>query len=231
MGLELYKTSNMRAAKEMVKKHYYHLILMDFDTIGKQIFNFCSFIRSGSYHTILIALMSSVKIDTEEQLFNCGVNDVVTGKQVSARILVRRIRSHLLHSYEPSWAQTNIIRLKDTLVNFKRREVWCNQTIRRLSGILSDLLKYFLDNPDRVISRKELFNSPVWADSICSSVEDGGKTFDVNIGKLRKVIESDPVRPQIIISVRGIGWKLADGCVREREKQCISKGYKNEKTI
>ena len=41
-----------------------------------------------------------------------------------------------------------------------------------------------------------------------------GKTFDVNISKLRKIIEPEPLHPQIIITVRGIGWKLALDSVR-----------------
>jgi two-component system response regulator RegX3 len=73
----------------------------------------------------------------------------------------------------------------------------------------ANLLKYFLDNPNRIISRDELCKSPLWADSICSTAEEGGKTFDVNVGKLRKVIEQNPANPQIIKPVWGIGWILA----------------------
>ena len=105
--------------------------------------------------------------------------------------------------------ESNSIRLKDTIVDFDRREVWCNGITQRLPGILADLLKYFLENPERIISRDELLNCYIWSDSICSSAEEGGKTFDVNMSKLRKIIETHPTKPQIIQSVRGEGWKLA----------------------
>ena len=208
LGFELYKARNAVSAKEMVTKHRYRLALMHFDTMGKEIFSFCSFIHSYSMHTILIALMSDIKIGVEEQLFNSGVNDVVSGKQTSARVLIKRIQAHL-HTNRPPELQTNTIRLKDVLVDFDRKEVFCNGTVRRLPGILADLLRYFLDNSTRVISREELRESPVWAESICSAPEEGGKTFDVNISKLRKIVEPEPSKPQIIISVRGVGWKLA----------------------
>ena len=74
--------------------------------------------------------------------------------------------------------------------------------------MLADLLKYFLNNPDRVVSREEMEKSPIWTDSICSSAKEGGKTYDVNVCKLRKIIEPDLSCPQIIKTVRGIGWKL-----------------------
>ena len=173
-------------------------------------FNFCMLVRLASAHTILIALMPDTKINIEQQLFDCGVNDVVVGRQTCTAVLIRRIQSHLKNGRLSPWLQTNnTMRLNGTLVDFDRREVWCNGAIRPLPGILPDLLKYFLDNPDRIISREELKNSHIWADSICSSPDDGGKTFDVHISKLRKIIETNPSMPKIIKSVRGIGWKLA----------------------
>ncbi|MFC1737546.1 helix-turn-helix domain-containing protein [Planctomycetota bacterium] len=71
------------------------------------------------------------------------------------------------------------------------------------------MLKYFLNNPGRIISRNELLTSPIWNDSICSPAEEGGRTFDVNMSKLRRVIEPDSKNPQIIKCVRGEGWILA----------------------
>ena len=213
LGFELHNAPTISSARELVRSHHYYLILLNFDTIGEETFSLCSFIRFASAHPILIVLMAKAKINVEEQLFDCGVNDVVTGRQTSPRVLAKRIRAHLRNS-GISQLKTNIIRLKDTMVDFDRREAWCNGTIRRLPGILTDLLKYFIDNPDSVISREELRGSPIWADSICSSAKEGGKTFDVNVGKLRKIIEHDPTQPQIIISVRGIGWKLARDIIR-----------------
>ncbi len=192
----------------MTKKYCYRLILMHFETISEEIFGFCSFVRLGGTSTVLIALMNKPQISIEGRLFDCGVNDVVTGRQTAAPVLIKRIRAHLCNS-KSSPAGNNTIRLKDTLINLERREVWCNGTIRRLRGMSADLLKYFLNNPNRIISRDELCKSPLWADSICSTAQEGGKTFDVNVGKLRKIIEPNPANPQIIKPVWGIGWILA----------------------
>ena len=208
LGLELHKASTTPAAKKLVKEYCYDLVLAHFDTIGKEIFEFCSLVRSSNIHTILMVLMANSRVSIEEQLFDYGVNDVVIGRQTSARILTKRIRVHLRNGRSLPHS-ANTIMLKNTIVNFERREVWCNGAIRRLPGILADLLKYFMDNPNRIISREELYESPIWADSICSPAKEGGRTFDVNVGKLRRIIEPNPTQPQIIKSVRGIGWKLA----------------------
>jgi len=210
LGFEMHKVSNLSQAKEILEKSFCRLVLVSFDCADKsnEILKFCDFARKSSNHQIIIALMNEDKIKLEEKLFDIGVNDVVTGVHATARLLSKRIGCHLRHCKEPL-LQSHTIRLKNTVVDFDRREVWCNGTIRRLPGILADLLKYFINNPDRAISRDELLTSPIWNDSICSSADEGGKTFDVTIGKLRKIIEPDPTKPQIIKSVRGLGWKLS----------------------
>ena len=208
LGFKLHRTSTVPEAMELTKKYCYRLILMHFETMSKEIFSFCSFVRMGGTSTVLITLMNKPQINAEGRLFDCGVNDVVAGRQTAATVLIKRIRTHLCNS-KSSPAGNNTIRLKDTLINLERREVWCNGTIRHLGGMSANLLKYFLDNPNRIISRDELCKSPLWADSICSTAEEGGKTFDVNVGKLRKIIEPNPANPQIIKPVWGVGWILA----------------------
>lgn len=213
LGFEPHTASTISAAKSMVKKYHYRLVLMRFATLGKEAADFCSFADGASADTLIIVLMAKARIDAEEQLFSCGADDVVVAPQTSVQVLTKRIRAHLQYGRR-FWSRANTVKLKDTVVDMARREARCNGSIRRLPGVLADLLKYFLENPERIISRKELLESPLWADSICTPPQEGGKTIDVSIGRLRRIIESDPRHPQIITSVRGIGWKLAKDHVR-----------------
>lgn len=210
MGFEVHTASTVQAAREMVENFCYSLVLICFELVSKEIFRLCSFIRSRSPCAVVIVLMTKVRIRIEEQLFDCGVgvNDVVAGRQTSSHVLSKRVLAHLRNN-KAFWSESNCIRLKDTIIDLDRREVQINGKCRQLRGILADLLKYFLDNPNHVISREELQESPIWSDSICTPAKEGGKTFDVNVGKLRKIIEPDPSQPQIIKSVRGLGWKIS----------------------
>ncbi len=207
LGFELYRASSLQTAMEILKKRCCRLVIVHFDVVGKEIFKLCSFARSCTPYAILIVLMSRIIINIEERLFDCGVDDVAVGKQTSVAILTKRIRAHMRN--DKFGFGINRVWLNGTLVDFDRREVLCNGSTRNLPGILNDLLKYFLENPNRIVTRDELLKSPIWQDSICTPANEGGKTFDVNVSKLRKIIEPDPANPRIIMSVRGAGWKLA----------------------
>ena len=208
LGLELHIASNVSEAKDMLTSCHPYFILMHMDVAGTNVFTACSFIRTYFAHVILIVLMNRARASIEERLFDCGVSDVVAGEQTVPRVLMKRIRAHIQRN-KPHWSTPRRVALGKTVIDFNRKEVRRDDTVLRLPGILGDLLKYFVENPDRIISREELMTSDIWSDSICTPPDEGGKTFDVHIGKLQKIIESDPHDPKIITSVRGVGWKLS----------------------
>jgi DNA-binding response OmpR family regulator len=215
LGLAMHRASTLLAAKEMIKKECYQVFILNCDTIGRESSEFCGFVRSNNAHAILVTTMSKTNVSLEGKLFDCGADDVVAGDHMRAGVFVKRIKAHLARPMNPALLGKNPIRLKDTVVDFDRSEVRCNGIVRPLAGNLADLLKYFLDHPNRVISREELMMSKIWVKSVCWSPKDKStKTFDVTVSKLRKVIEPDPAHPQIIISVRGQGWKLAADAIR-----------------
>ena len=215
LGLAMHKASTLLAAKEMVKKECYQLFILNCDTIGRESSEFCGFVRSNNAHAILVTTMSKTNVSLAEKLFDSGVDNIVVGDLTRTRVFIKCIKAHLARPMSPTLSGTNQIRLKSTIVDLGRNEVWCKGTIRQLPGNLAPLLKYFIDNPNRIISREELMMSKTWVKSICWSPKDKStKTFDVTMSKLRKVIETDPAHPQIIISVRGQGWKLAADAIR-----------------
>ena len=65
------------------------------------------------------------------------------------------------------------------------------------------IIQYFAANPNRVISREELYKE-VWNETM---TELGTRTTDMHIAKLRSKIEQDSANPQIIKTVRNAGYK------------------------
>lgn len=70
-----------------------------------------------------------------------------------------------------------------------------------------DLLFALMNPPGPVRTRQELIEK-VWA----GSQREGSRTLDTHIRRLRLKIERDPARPELLITVRGVGFRFADEC-------------------
>jgi two-component system alkaline phosphatase synthesis response regulator PhoP len=211
---------SLEQAQDLAGRRLFCLCLIRFDAgTEEQIPGFCAAFRTRSPHGVVVILTDAPDSATEERLFDYGANDVVNMEQSSPGGLAKRIQVHLCAAGVLQ-ACPKRVRLGDTLVDFDRREVRRECAVHHLPGILADLLQYFIENADHVVSREELQRSPIWLDSVCTPAQHGGKTFDVNISKLRKIIEPDPQKPRIIVSVRGVGWKLASDALPEGS-ECV----------
>ena len=73
------------------------------------------------------------------------------------------------------------------------------------------MLLVFINNPKRIITRNRLLDE-LW-DAAGEFVNDN--TLTVYIKRLREKIEQDPANPQIILTVRGTGYRLGDGYASE----------------
>ncbi len=75
-----------------------------------------------------------------------------------------------------------------------------------LTGMEFDLLRVFLENPNRVLSRDQLLNLTRKRDW-----EPFDRSIDIRIARLRRKIEADPDRPAAIKTVRGAGYLFVPG--------------------
>ena len=73
----------------------------------------------------------------------------------------------------------------------------------KLTGIEYSLLELLIDNPGKQLSRSKILNN-VWGYTPERYVDT--RIVDVHISRLRSKLELDPVNPELIITVRGIGY-------------------------
>ena len=88
-------------------------------------------------------------------------------------------------------------------INKEAREIRYKDEVLHLTPAEYEILCYFLDHPNRVISREELLKNISNLNS--NSTE---KSIDVIISRLRHKLKEDKKNPRHIISVRGIGYKF-----------------------
>jgi len=215
LGIDLHKASSVSAAKQKLQEQSYNLVLIQFESVCKQIFDFYYFIRHENPEAVTMVLMAKAQPKIERKLFDCGVDDIVAGKQTFPSTLASRIKRRFYNGRQPLSKKNKIMLKGGALVDLERREVRLNGLSHTLKGVIYKLLRYFLNNPHRPISRDELIKSYIWDNSVCLPGKiEGGRAVDMAVRRLRKLIEPDPSCPQIIIAIHQIGWILAKDAVR-----------------
>ena len=130
-----------------------------------------------------------------------GADDYVT-KPFSHRELVARIRAVLRRGQdfelEPGVLEVDAVRM-----DVERHEVWVRGEPVKLALKEFELLEILLRNAGRVMTRGQLIDRIWGADYVGDT-----KTLDVHVKRLRAKVETDPAEPQLLVTVRGLGYKF-----------------------
>jgi DNA-binding response OmpR family regulator len=164
----------------------------------------CREIKAWSAETPVIMLSAVSEVADKVLLLELGAEDYVT-KPFSPRELLARvqgaIRRRRAHPAEP--AAPALQSFADITVDFERMEVHKADVPVALTAHEFKLLRHFLDNAGRAVSREELLNE-VWGFHAYPTT----RTVDNQVMKLRQKLESDPAQPVHFLTLRGVGYKF-----------------------
>ncbi len=97
----------------------------------------------------------------------------------------------------------NMLYAGEISLDMRNRRVSCNGREERITPRLVKLLKMLIEHRGDVVQRETLFKS-VWDTAYTGDT----RTLDVHISWLRQAIEEDPRHPQMLKTVRGLGYRL-----------------------
>ncbi|MCQ3807360.1 MAG: response regulator transcription factor [Acidimicrobiaceae bacterium] len=190
------------------KKTTPDLVLLDVMLPGISGIDVCREIRSESGVPIIMVTAKSEEIDAVVGL-EVGADDYVS-KPYRLRELVARIRALLrraaLNGTSPvlgSDSDEPVLRVGGLHLDSERHEVAVDGAQVKLPLKEFHILALLMRNPGRVVTR-DTFIDRVWGYDYVGDT----KTLDVHIKRLRAKIEPDPNRPERIVTVRGVGYKL-----------------------
>jgi DNA-binding response OmpR family regulator len=123
--------------------------------------------------------------------------DAILSHPFTAQKLTNRI-NHLLPGDGKDSIHAGPIRL-----DIEKRMVRCSGKQARLTPRMVDLLKALIEHRGEVFERRALF-SQVWE----TNYTDDTRTLDVHVSWLRQAIEADPDFPQLLKTIRGVGYRL-----------------------
>jgi DNA-binding response OmpR family regulator len=173
------------------------LDLMLPDMSGREI---CKQMKQSSPEVPVIILSAISDVADKVLLLETGADDYIT-KPFSPRELLARVQAAIRRS-KPPIAQASVA-FGDIQVDFATMRARKNGNAVALTAFEFKLLRFFINNPDRVITREELLNA-VWGYFGFPNT----RTVDNQILKLRQKLEDDPADPVHLCTVHGAGYRF-----------------------
>jgi two-component system alkaline phosphatase synthesis response regulator PhoP len=199
-------------ALKIVQRDRPNLLILDLMLPGLSGIELCRILRDRSDTARLPILMLTAKAGETDRVLGLemGADDYLT-KPFSPRELVARVRAILRRAANAAQTESAPAYDKGGLkIDFTTYEVFARGKNVKLTLKEFELLRFLVQNPNRVLSRDQLLDR-VW----------GGETFvtprtvDVHIRRLRKAIEKDDSRPKWILTLRGVGYKFDEKALEQ----------------
>ncbi len=186
------------------------LLVLDLMMPGMDGLELCKALRARGCSTpILMLTAKSTELDRVLGL-ELGADDYLT-KPFSLAELLARVkallrRAELLRVAQASThTQAGALRNGDLEILPVKRQVNVRGKALDFTALEFDLLLYFAQHPGHVFSRAQLLNA-VWG-----YTHDGYEhTVTTHINRLRGKLEADPLHPELILTVRGAGYKMRE---------------------
>ncbi len=159
----------------------------------------CKQIRAARMDTPIIVL-SAVGDEIDKVLMlEIGADDYIV-KPFGTRELIARIRAVLRRATAPP---NQVFSFSDIRLDFDRRVVTRNDVEVKFTPAEYNLLTFFVQNPDRPLSRELILNS-VWGYESFPNT----RTVDAHVVRLRQKLEPQPESPRYFLTMHGVGYRF-----------------------
>ena len=202
-GYDTLEATTGEEALEILREHpETRIALLDVNLPGIDGFEVCRRIRAtNSKMGIIMLTARTLEMDKITGLMT-GADDYVTKPFSPAELTARVDALYRRSGGEEKQADSGEIFQPPFLLNTRNRTLEKNGKRIKLTQVEYSVIKLFMDNPGKALSRDEILES-VWGRDYYGEV----KIVDVNIRRLRLKVEDDPTNPTYITTVWGYGYK------------------------
>jgi DNA-binding response OmpR family regulator len=199
-GFDTVSASNAEDCIRAFKDERPDLVILDVMLPSASGFEVCRVLRKEHDVPIIMLTARTGEVDRVAGL-ELGADDYVT-KPFSLRELVARVKAILRRKDQPR--RGSKIQVAGLVVEKDRHEVTVRGKKVEFTRREFALLEMLASNPDRVFSRETLLDRLWGSDAFVEA-----RTIDVHMRWLREKIEENPGKPKILLTVRGVGYKLS----------------------
>ena len=190
---------------EHAQKYSPHLIVLDIRLPDGSGFDICRQMRSLGLHQPIIMLTAQHDELDKVLGLEMGADDYIT-KPFSLRELMSRIRAQLRRAYgDYSSTESSVLIINDLVLDQATGQVRRGQETLNLTPTEFRLLSYLARHRGQALTRAQIVEA-VWG--FAPDLESE-KTVNVHVRRLREKIELTPDHPSLILTVPGIGYRMA----------------------
>ncbi|WP_326975053.1 response regulator transcription factor [Caproicibacter sp. BJN0012] len=201
-GMISFQAANGSDTLTMLRKQTFDLILLDVMMDGMDGFSALREIRSHGITTPVI-ILSGKKEDCDKVFgLEIGADDYIT-KPFSPPVLTAKVKACLRRSRIDGRRLQGVLEAGPFQYLCDEMRLMKNGTEIVLSGRENMMMKYFLSNLNRILTKEQIYNH-VWGNRV---VDDN--TIMVHIRHLRMKIEDNPDKPVFLKTVRGLGYQFS----------------------
>lgn len=202
-GYDTVEATTGEEALELLKRHpETRIALLDVNLPGIDGFEVCQRIRATNAKMGIIMLTARTQEMDKVTGLMTGADDYVTKPFSPAELTARVDALYRRSGSEDKAVETGEISQPPFLLNTRNRTLEKNGKRIKLTQVEYSVMKLFMDNPGKALSRDEILEA-VWGRDYYGEV----KIVDVNIRRLRLKVEDDPTTPTYITTVWGYGYK------------------------
>jgi DNA-binding response OmpR family regulator len=204
-GYDVIPALDGREALERLRDDNFDLVVLDVMLPRMDGFDVCRAIRSRS--TVPIIMLTAKTEETDKVLgLELGADDYIT-KPFSVREFRSRVKAVLRRAAlaQPEAQFEEPIEAGELSIDFEKRSVVVRGESARLTYVEFEILAALARAPGRVFSRTMLLER-VWGDAAYRDP----RTIDVHIRHLREKLEQESKTPELILTVRGVGYRFRD---------------------
>ena len=196
------EASTGRAGIDIAAAERPSLIVLDLGLPDMEGADVCRAIRSWSAAPIIV-LSARGSVQEKAALLDAGADDYVA-KPFSTIELQARVRAQLRRArLAPAAGQTHVVEADGAVIDLATPSVKRDGIPAHLTKTEWQLLRTLMQNAGRTMTHRQLFNA-VWG----NAYGDAQQYLRVHIRSIRRKIERDPVRPKLIVTEPGVGYRF-----------------------
>jgi len=203
-GYEVFTAADGATAVDVAHREKPDLIILDVMLPEMSGFEVCRILRKEM--TVPILMLTAKAEETDKVVgFEIGADDYMT-KPFSLRELLARVKAMLRRAGMAQTSQPSggaVLKFGDVQIDTARHQVEKGAEKLELTPKEFDLLTFLAKNKGLVFNRDQLLEK-VWSYDFAGDT----RTVDVHVRWLREKIEDDPNVPKLLLTVRGVGYKL-----------------------